>query len=44
MASRIKSMTVKTQPHDADKIPLIKRLILENVDTEALIRSLGVNP
>lgn len=43
VASRINSMTVKTQPHDADKIPLIKRLILENVDTEALIRSLGVN-
>ena len=40
VASRINSMTVKTQPHDADKIPLIKRLILENVDTEALIRSL----
>ncbi|MEX0332310.1 MAG: phosphotransacetylase family protein [Puniceicoccaceae bacterium] len=41
VASRINSMTVKTQPHDADKIPLIKRLILENVDTEALITSLG---
>lgn len=40
VASRINSMTVKTQPYDADKIPLIKRLIMENVDTEALIKSL----
>ncbi len=42
VASRINSMTVKTQPGDADKIPLIKKLILENVDTEHLIRALGV--
>ncbi|MEX0326025.1 MAG: phosphotransacetylase family protein [Puniceicoccaceae bacterium] len=41
VASRINSMTVKTQPHDADKIPLIKRLILDNVDTESLISKLG---
>jgi BioD-like phosphotransacetylase family protein len=42
VASRINSMTVKTQPHDADKIPLIKSLIMENVDTQALIESLGL--
>lgn len=40
VASMINSMTVKTQPHDADKIPLIKKLILENVDTERIIRHL----
>jgi len=40
VASMINSMTVKTLPHDADKIPLIKKLILENVDTEAIIQSL----
>lgn len=42
VASRINSMTVKTQPHDADKIPLIKKLILENVDTDAIIQKLGI--
>jgi BioD-like phosphotransacetylase family protein len=42
VASRINSMTVKTQPQDADKIPVIKRLISENVDTRALIESLGI--
>lgn len=42
VASRIHSMTVKTQPQDADKIPLIKKLILENVDTAALIKALGI--
>ncbi|HSH09286.1 MAG TPA: AAA family ATPase [Oceanipulchritudo sp.] len=40
VASRINSMTVKTQPEDEDKIPLIKKLILENVDIETLIKSL----
>jgi len=37
VASRIHSMTVKTQPQDEDKIPLIKRLIMENVDIEMLL-------
>jgi BioD-like phosphotransacetylase family protein len=42
VASRINSMTVKTQPHDAEKIPLIKKLVLENVDTAAIVKSLGI--
>ena len=42
VASRINSMTVKTQPHDADKIPVIKQLISDNVDTRALIDRLGI--
>ena len=42
VASRINSMTVKTQPHDADKIPVIKQLISQNVDTRALIERLGI--
>ncbi|MGC9451070.1 MAG: phosphotransacetylase family protein [Oceanipulchritudo sp.] len=42
VASRINSMTVKTQPQDADKIPLIKRLVMENVDIGTLARSLGL--
>ncbi len=40
VASMINSMTVKTLPHDADKIPLIKKLILENVVTEKIVRHL----
>lgn len=45
VASRINSMTVKTQPRDADKIPVIKRLISENVDTQTLLQGLGIqNP
>jgi hypothetical protein len=30
-------MTVKTQPQDTDKIPVIKRLITENVDLKKLL-------
>lgn len=40
VASMINSMTVKTLPNDMDKIPLIKRLILENVDTDTLFSKL----
>lgn len=36
VASRIHSMTVKTQPQDADKIPIIKNLVLDNVDLKAI--------
>ncbi len=39
VASRIHSMTVKTQPEDQDKIPVIKNMIQENVDLD-LIASL----
>jgi hypothetical protein len=42
VASAINSMTVKTQPQDADKIPLIKKTILENVDIGALLRALNI--
>lgn len=41
VASKIHSMTVKTQPQDADKIPLIKRLITENVDIPTLVKRMG---
>jgi len=40
VASRINSMTVKTQPEDVDKIPLIKKLVQENVDIEQLLENL----
>jgi hypothetical protein len=30
-------MTVKTQPHDTDKIPVIKRLVTEHVDLQKLL-------
>ncbi len=42
VASRINSMTVKTLPHDEDKITLIKKLILENVDTDQILERLGM--
>ena len=29
-------MTVKTQPDDKDKIPIIKNLIQENIDMQAI--------
>jgi len=37
VASRINSMTIKTQPQDADKIPIIKRLIQDNVDIDKIL-------
>ncbi len=39
VASKINSMTIKTQPHDADKIPIIKRLVMEHVDMGKLLAS-----
>lgn len=41
VASSIHSMTVKTQPQDTDKIPLIKKLVAENINLDALIRGLS---
>jgi|TARA_B110000438_G_scaffold269415_2_gene285782 BioD-like phosphotransacetylase family protein len=38
-ASKINRMTVKTQPEDQDKIPLIKRMILENVDLDKILNA-----
>jgi BioD-like phosphotransacetylase family protein len=37
VASKINKMTVKTQPQDSDKIPIIKRLVLEHVDMKKII-------
>lgn len=40
VASRINNMTVKTQPQDSDKIPIIKKLALDHIDTQRLVDSL----
>lgn len=40
VAARITSMTVKTQPQDADKIPLIQKLVTGNIDLDKLIQAL----
>jgi len=37
IASKIFGMTVKTQPQDTDKIPIIKQLITKHVDLKALL-------
>jgi phosphate acetyltransferase len=37
VASKIHSMTVKTQPQDKDKIPLITNMIREHLDVSALL-------
>ncbi|HXA81290.1 MAG TPA: AAA family ATPase [Opitutaceae bacterium] len=37
ITSKINSMTVKTQPQDMDKIPVIKKLIFEHVDLKKLL-------
>ena len=39
VASKINSMTVKTQPQDMDKIPVIKKLIQEHVNLDLLLKS-----
>jgi phosphate acetyltransferase len=41
IASKINNMTVKTQPSDADKIPLIKSLISDNIDLDAIRNAFG---
>ncbi|MCH6255570.1 AAA family ATPase [Puniceicoccaceae bacterium K14] len=40
VASNIHSMTVKTQPQDEDKIPVIKKLTQENLDLDLLHKSM----
>ncbi|MDX2110016.1 MAG: AAA family ATPase [Verrucomicrobiota bacterium] len=40
VAARITAMTVKTQPQDADKIPLIQQLVLNNIDLPRLLKAL----
>ncbi len=37
VASMINNMTVKTEPQDLDKIPLIKEMVMDNVDIEQII-------
>ena len=39
VASQIHNMTVKTQPQDQDKIPVIKKLIQDHVDMEQLLKA-----
>ena len=41
ITSKINGMTVKTQPEDTDKIPIIKRLITEHVDLDKLLTAIG---
>ena len=36
VASKINQMTVKTQPSDSDKIPIIKNLIIKHVDLKTI--------
>ena len=40
ITSKINDMTVKTQPQDTDKIPVIKKLITEHVDLDRLLKTL----
>ena len=40
VTSKINRMTVKTQPQDTDKIPIIKNLIMNNVDLPSLVKRL----
>jgi BioD-like phosphotransacetylase family protein len=39
IASKIHDMTVKTQPQDTDKIPVIKRMITDHVNLKRLLAS-----
>ena len=43
VTSKINGMTVKTQPGDSDKIPVIKRLIQEHVGIENLLKAIKGN-
>jgi BioD-like phosphotransacetylase family protein len=40
VTARINNMTVKTMRQDADKIPIIRKMISESVDIPALLRAL----
>jgi BioD-like phosphotransacetylase family protein len=40
IASKINRMTIKTQPEDSDKIPVIKKMILDHVDINKLVGGL----
>jgi len=41
VASKINSMTVKTQPQDTDKIPIIRDIFEQNVDINSIVSSLS---
>lgn len=41
VTSKINGLTVKTQPQDTDKVPVIKKLITDHVDLEQLLRVLN---
>ena len=41
VASKINKMTVKTQPSDTDKIPIIKNLVTENIDLDVIRNAFG---
>ena len=41
VASKINKMTVKTQPSDSDKIPIIKDLISKNIDLDVIRNAFG---
>lgn len=41
VASLVNNMTVKTQPDDDDKIPIIKDLIKKNIDMQAIQNAFG---
>jgi len=41
VTSTINRMTVKTQPQDTDKIPIIKNLITNNIDLKGLLNRVG---
>ena len=44
VASKINNMTVKTQPSDTDKIPIIKSLITNNIDLDVIRNAFDANP
>ncbi len=44
VTSKIHGMTVKTQPGDSDKIPVIKRLIQEHVGIDNLLEAIKTRP
>lgn len=41
VASRINNMTIKTQPTDTDKIPIIRQMFLDNIDTDSIMQAFG---
>ena len=44
VASKINNMTVKTQPSDTDKIPIIKNLITKNIDIQVIQGAFQAQP